>query len=210
MDGYGTVLSIRIGTLQEYQTTAVSCLKGDSAQRTGNGTYTAADGTVLTVRTQGGTGRGSMRADGSVSHRNLRRIAKLPDACARRAPTARSLPLTSSGSPLRRWASPARCPRRRPKRRSCLRACSPRHRPADRGSGYAGPGVHPDARPQGRPEPPGLRQRADHLRRPPWRPGVPADLRLRRLRGRWGPYAVQAAELWIRSSARSALSASKA
>ncbi|SEE26646.1 hypothetical protein SAMN05428939_7936 [Streptomyces sp. TLI_105] len=40
MDGYGTVLSIRNGTFQEYQATAVSCLKGDSAQRTGPGTYT--------------------------------------------------------------------------------------------------------------------------------------------------------------------------
>lgn len=57
-DGYGTVLSIRNGTFQEYQTTAVSCLKGDSAQRTGPGTYTTPDGTVLTVRTRGSRDRG--------------------------------------------------------------------------------------------------------------------------------------------------------
>ncbi|MEU0008339.1 S41 family peptidase [Streptomyces sp. NPDC006314] len=86
MDGYGTVLSIRKGTFQEYQTTTVSCLKGDSAQRTGPGTYTTPDGTVLTVRTQGGRDRGSMRVDGSVGDRILRRIAELPDACTRPAP----------------------------------------------------------------------------------------------------------------------------
>ncbi|MER0450061.1 S41 family peptidase [Streptomyces sp. Edi4] len=86
MDGYGTVLSIRNGTLQEYQTTAVSCLRGDSAQRTGPGTYTTPDGTMLTVRTQGGRDRGSVRVDGSVGDRNLRRIQELPDACTRPAP----------------------------------------------------------------------------------------------------------------------------
>ena len=85
-DGYGTVLSIRNGTFQEYQTTAVSCLKGDSAQRTGPGTYTTPDGTVLTVRTRGSRDRGSLRVDGSVGDRDLRRIPELPDACTRPAP----------------------------------------------------------------------------------------------------------------------------
>ncbi|WP_328964779.1 S41 family peptidase [Streptomyces virginiae] len=85
-DGYGTVLSIRNGTLQEYQTTAVSCLEGDSAQQTGSGTYTTPKGDVLTVRIQGGRDRGSMRVDGSVGDRKLRRIAELPDACTRPAP----------------------------------------------------------------------------------------------------------------------------
>ncbi|MEU6679834.1 S41 family peptidase [Streptomyces sp. NPDC046925] len=86
MDGYGTVLSIRNGKLQEYQTTAVSCLKGDSARRTGPGTYATPDGTVLTVRARAGGDRASMRADGSVGSRNLRRIAELPEACTRPAP----------------------------------------------------------------------------------------------------------------------------
>ncbi|MFD7840074.1 S41 family peptidase [Streptomyces sp. NPDC059761] len=86
MDGYGTVLSIRNGAFQEYQTTTVSCLKGNSATRTGPGTYTTADGTVLTVRAQGGGDRASMRVDGSVGDRNLIRIAELPDACTRSAP----------------------------------------------------------------------------------------------------------------------------
>ncbi|MCX5199349.1 S41 family peptidase [Streptomyces sp. NBC_00249] len=79
-DGYGTVLSLRDGTLQEYQTTAVSCLKGDSARRTAPGTYTTSDDTVLTVRAQGD--RASLRADGDVGSRTLRRVPALPDACA--------------------------------------------------------------------------------------------------------------------------------
>ncbi|MFJ1862330.1 S41 family peptidase [Streptomyces anulatus] len=86
MDGYGTVLSIRNGTFQEYQTTAVSCIAGDSAQRTGPGVYTMPDGTVLTVRTEGGPDRASVRADGSVGDRKLRRIPQLPDACTGAAP----------------------------------------------------------------------------------------------------------------------------
>lgn len=86
MDGYGTMLSVRNGTLQEYQTTAVSYLKGDSAQRTSPGTYITPDGAVLAVRTQGGRDRGSMRSDGSVGDRNLRRIPELPYACTRPAP----------------------------------------------------------------------------------------------------------------------------
>ncbi|MGW1111656.1 S41 family peptidase [Streptomyces albidoflavus] len=85
-DGYGTVLSIRNGTFQEYQTTAVSCLKGDSAQRTGPGTYTTPGGTVLTVHTRGSRDRASLRVDGSVGDRDLRRIPELPDACTRPAP----------------------------------------------------------------------------------------------------------------------------
>ncbi|MEU5279403.1 S41 family peptidase [Streptomyces asoensis] len=84
MDGYGTVLAIRNGTLQEYQTTAVSCLEGDAARRTGPSTYTLPDGTVLTVRNRGD--RGSVRVAGSVGDRNLRRIPELPDACASPAP----------------------------------------------------------------------------------------------------------------------------
>ncbi|MFB7368410.1 S41 family peptidase [Streptomyces sp. NPDC056222] len=87
MDGYGTVLSIRNGTLQEYETTAVSCLAGDSAKRTGPGTYTMADGTVLTVRAQEDRDHASMREAGDVGSRSLRRIPALPDACT--SPTAK-------------------------------------------------------------------------------------------------------------------------
>nr|WP_239144572.1 S41 family peptidase [Streptomyces sp. SID14515] len=86
MDGYGTVVSIRKGSLQEYQTTAVSCVEGDSARRTGPGAYTLPDGTVITVRSEGGRDRAAMRADGSVGDRKLSRIAKLPDSCTRPGP----------------------------------------------------------------------------------------------------------------------------
>lgn len=85
-DGYGTVLSIRNGTLQEYQTTAVSCIAGDTAQRTAPGAYTTPRGTVLTVRTRGDRDRASVRLDGDVGERNLRRMTELPDACTRSAP----------------------------------------------------------------------------------------------------------------------------
>ncbi len=86
MDGYGTVLSLHDGTLREYQTTSVSCLKGDTARRTGPGRYTTPDGTVLTVRTRQGRDHASMSAHSSVGHRALRRVAALPAACARPAP----------------------------------------------------------------------------------------------------------------------------
>ncbi|MYT24256.1 protease [Streptomyces sp. SID7760] len=85
-DGYGTVLSIRNGSLQEYQITAVSCIAADSAQRTGPGVYTTTAGTVLTVRTRGARDRASVRLDGDVGERNLRRMAELPGACGRPAP----------------------------------------------------------------------------------------------------------------------------
>ena len=86
MDGYGTVLALGRGVYQEYQTTAVSCLKGDSARQTGPGTYTA-DGTVLTVRLGRDHDHAQLAADSSVGHRQLRRIAALPDTCTR--PSAR-------------------------------------------------------------------------------------------------------------------------
>ncbi|MGW6951662.1 S41 family peptidase [Streptomyces xanthophaeus] len=85
-DGYGTVLSIRNGTLQEYQTTAVSCIAGDTAQRTGPGTYTTSGNAVLTVRTRGDRDRASVRLDGDVGERNLRRMTELPGACTPPAP----------------------------------------------------------------------------------------------------------------------------
>lgn len=81
MDGYGTVLSIRNGTLQEYQTTAISCVKGDAAKRTAPHTYQAPDGEVITVRVRGD--RASLHLTGSVGDRNLRRIPALPAACTR-------------------------------------------------------------------------------------------------------------------------------
>ncbi|MFJ7331862.1 S41 family peptidase [Streptomyces sp. NPDC101110] len=86
MDGYGTVLSLDGDTLQEFQTTSVSCLKGDRARRTGPGTYTTADGTTLTVRPGPGGNRATLGYDTSVGHRSLRRIQELPADCTRPTP----------------------------------------------------------------------------------------------------------------------------
>ncbi|MFD8230755.1 S41 family peptidase [Streptomyces sp. NPDC059696] len=86
MDGYGTVLSLDGDTLQEFQTTSVSCLKGDSARRTGPRTYATADGATLTVRPGPGANRATLGYDTSVGHRSLRRIQELPAACTRPTP----------------------------------------------------------------------------------------------------------------------------
>ncbi|MEV7416234.1 S41 family peptidase [Streptomyces sp. NPDC089919] len=86
-DGYGTVLAVRDGRLREYQTTAVSCLPGDTARRTGPGTYTAPDGSVLTLRPGADRTRATLSEDGSAGHRDLRRLAALPAACTRPAGT---------------------------------------------------------------------------------------------------------------------------
>jgi hypothetical protein len=86
VDGYGTVYSIADGVLQEYQTTTVSCLKGDAARQTGPGAYAAPDGSVLTVRTAQDGRHASLSVDSSVGHRQLRRIQALPEDCTRPAP----------------------------------------------------------------------------------------------------------------------------
>ncbi|QCX81790.1 Peptidase family S41 [Streptomyces sp. YIM 121038] len=86
MDGYGTVLALRNGTFQEYQTTAVSCLKGESARRTGAGRYTTRDSAVVTVRTGPDGQRATLSFDSSVGHRALRRLQALPDDCTRQGP----------------------------------------------------------------------------------------------------------------------------
>jgi len=91
MDGYGTVVSVGHGRYQEYQTTAVSCLKGDTARQTGPGTYTV-DGDVVTVRPGKDGNHASVAVASSVGHRNLRRIPALPPACTRPIPKD---PLTS-------------------------------------------------------------------------------------------------------------------
>ncbi|MGW4911206.1 S41 family peptidase [Streptomyces sp. NPDC004270] len=81
MDGYGTVLAIDGRGVQEYQTTAVSCLKGDFTQATEQpGTYDAGGG-VLTLRPAGDDAHARLSADYAVGHRLLRRIPALPDAC---------------------------------------------------------------------------------------------------------------------------------
>ncbi|MEV5530386.1 S41 family peptidase [Streptomyces prunicolor] len=85
MDGYGTVLALGHGTYQEYQTTSVSCLRGDSARETGPGTYTAG-GDVLTVRLARDRDHATLGAASAVGHRELVRVSALPTACTRPAP----------------------------------------------------------------------------------------------------------------------------
>ncbi|MER6852871.1 S41 family peptidase [Streptomyces flaveolus] len=85
-DGYGTVVVLDGDTLQEYQTTAVGCVKGDAARRTAPGRYTGADGDVVTVRVAGDGRHATLSADGSVGHRALRRLPNLPRACTRSLP----------------------------------------------------------------------------------------------------------------------------
>ncbi|MFI1768293.1 S41 family peptidase [Streptomyces sp. NPDC020800] len=85
-DGYGTVLTVGGGVLQEYQATSVGCLKGDTSPQTGPGTFLTTDGTLLTVRTGHDRDHATLAADSSVGHRKLRRIAALPSACTRGLP----------------------------------------------------------------------------------------------------------------------------
>ncbi|MGW5398473.1 S41 family peptidase [Streptomyces sp. NPDC003952] len=85
LDGYGTVLRVESGRLQEYQVTGISCLPGASARRVpGSGSsaafrYATEDGEVLTVRP------GSVHVEGSVGDRATRRLTSLPERC-REAP----------------------------------------------------------------------------------------------------------------------------
>ncbi|MGW7046845.1 S41 family peptidase [Streptomyces avermitilis] len=91
VDGYGTVLSIEDGRLREYQTTAVSCLRGDTARRTGQAgnsvIYTGDDATVYRIRPAAGKAGATLHFDGSVGDRRLRRLLALPAGCATAAPT---------------------------------------------------------------------------------------------------------------------------
>ncbi|MEU6193004.1 S41 family peptidase [Streptomyces sp. NPDC047061] len=83
MDGYGTVLAIDARGAQEYQTTAVSCLKGYFATAGRKpGTYDV-EGAVLTVRPAPDGEHARFGADIAVGHRQLRRIGSLPAACTR-------------------------------------------------------------------------------------------------------------------------------
>ncbi|WUP20910.1 S41 family peptidase [Streptomyces sp. NBC_00271] len=92
VDGYGTVLSVEDGRLQEYQATAVSCLRGDTARRTGQSgsgsvTYTGDDATVYRIRPAAGGAGAILHFDGSVGDRRLLRLPALPASCAKAAPT---------------------------------------------------------------------------------------------------------------------------
>ncbi|WP_406278583.1 S41 family peptidase [Embleya sp. NBC_00896] len=92
MDGYGTVLTIRRnGAMQLYETTSISCLKGPSATRSAvdgrTTTYDAGDGAVLTVEVRPDPRQARLRFTYAPGYRGLRRVASLPAACSRPAPT---------------------------------------------------------------------------------------------------------------------------
>ncbi|MFD4508225.1 S41 family peptidase [Streptomyces sp. NPDC058457] len=83
MDGYGTVLAIDGRGMQEYQTTAVSCLQGYFAEAAPKpGTY-GVEGVVITVRPAPDGEHARFGADIAVGHRQLHRIGALPAACTR-------------------------------------------------------------------------------------------------------------------------------
>ncbi|MFG2960041.1 S41 family peptidase [Streptomyces sp. NPDC048291] len=87
MDGYGTVLAIDGQGAQEYQTTAVSCLKGYFATAAPEpGTYDV-EGAVISVRPAPDGEHARFGVDVAVGHRQLRRIGSLPAACTRPSAT---------------------------------------------------------------------------------------------------------------------------
>ncbi|MFJ9708722.1 S41 family peptidase [Streptomyces sp. NPDC101234] len=89
-DGYGTVLAVDGRGLQEYQTTAVSCLKGDfSGAAAKQGTYDSDDGDVLTLRPAPDGRRAQLSDDSSVGYRRLQRIGSLPATCTHPPSTGR-------------------------------------------------------------------------------------------------------------------------
>ncbi|WP_082859925.1 S41 family peptidase [Alloactinosynnema sp. L-07] len=79
-EGYGTVLEITDGHARFYETTEISCLAGETAERVGNGpngtVRFAGDRLGFTVRAKGN--RAVQVFDGSVSHRELRRTSTRP------------------------------------------------------------------------------------------------------------------------------------
>ncbi|MFE0101076.1 S41 family peptidase [Streptomyces sp. NPDC059009] len=90
VQGDSTVLSIGHGTLRTYQTTAVSCLPGDTARRTGGGaagtvTYEGDENTYQ-VRPGKGGARATLHYEGSTGDRTLRRVTELPQRCGESAP----------------------------------------------------------------------------------------------------------------------------
>ncbi|MFE2970471.1 hypothetical protein ACFXKC_43945 [Streptomyces sp. NPDC059340] len=92
LDGYGTVLSIEDGRPQEYQATAVSCLAGDTARRTGQGRNgsvicTCDDATIYRIRPAVDGADATLHFDGSVGDRRLLRLPTLPAGCTEAAPT---------------------------------------------------------------------------------------------------------------------------
>ncbi|PJN33600.1 peptidase S41 [Streptomyces sp. CB02959] len=89
-DGYGTLVTIKDGTLKTYETTAVSCLPGAvTGVRAGapgaDGTlrFTVPDSAPLTVA-PAGAGRARMAFADNTGHHTLHRAGALPGRCGAR------------------------------------------------------------------------------------------------------------------------------
>ncbi|MFF0866974.1 S41 family peptidase [Nonomuraea sp. NPDC003560] len=90
-DGYGTVFGIGQGRLITYDTTAISCLRGvlsaeQTARTRDSASFTAQEGGRRIVVQTRGPGRARLRYAGSVGAIGLRRLPRLPGACATPTP----------------------------------------------------------------------------------------------------------------------------
>ncbi|MEU0932901.1 S41 family peptidase [Embleya sp. NPDC005971] len=90
-DGYGMIVTIRDGTLRQYQTTSIGCLPGPSARRSGadrgETLYDSTDGMVVGVRPAARPNRAELRFTHAPGYRKLNRIGALPRNCLRPAPS---------------------------------------------------------------------------------------------------------------------------
>ncbi|MFE9582010.1 S41 family peptidase [Nocardia sp. NPDC006044] len=83
VDDYGSVLSVHADTLETYQVTALSCMKDETAARSGDpGRYVTEGKDMLTVRPGDHPDRAALHIDGSPGDRTLRRLDGLPAPCA--------------------------------------------------------------------------------------------------------------------------------
>lgn len=82
VDDYGSALAIHADTLASYQVTALSCMKEETATRSGDpGQYVTEGKDVLTVRPGDRPDRAALHIDGSPGDRTLRRLSGLPATC---------------------------------------------------------------------------------------------------------------------------------
>ncbi|MFI9406348.1 S41 family peptidase [Nocardia sp. NPDC052316] len=82
VDDYGSVLSVHADKLETYQLTALSCLKDDTAVRSGSqGRFVTEGKDVLTLRPGGSPDQATLHIDGSPGDRTLRRLSALPLSC---------------------------------------------------------------------------------------------------------------------------------
>lgn len=93
LDGYGIVFGVEHGTLRTYETTGISCAKAGSAQQVGapgpDGTirFEDANGIGFLVRPTARPGHASLRVEGSLGDKDMRRVRALPPRCGRPSAT---------------------------------------------------------------------------------------------------------------------------